>query len=130
MIIEVFRVEGNKIALNKHKLTVRFYTDVEKTSYEDRELYLNDEELTEWKTQLIPKHQLYELVSEEELDTPEYAWMEGIEINPETDRVKQIEQIASYGSLEAYQASLQETRDEYLLDLEYRISAMELGLNE
>lgn len=128
MIIELFRVEGNKITLNKHKLIVRFYADVEKSSYEDRVLYLNDEELTEWKTQLIPKHQLYELISEEKLDTAEYAWMEGIEINPEADRAKQIEQIASYGSIEAYEASLPETDDAFKLDIDYRLSKLELGI--
>lgn len=129
MNIELFRVEDNKILLNKYKLTIRFYNDTEKDSYIDKDLYLNDEEYTEWKTQLIPKHQLYELISEEEIDTSEYSWMNGIEVTGR-DRIREISEIAVYGSLEAYQASLPETRDEYLLDLEYLVCMMKLGISE
>lgn len=129
MDIRMLKVEKGKIGLNKYKLTLRCYHSLEKDTYTDDIMYLDDDGLHEWKVNRIPKHQLLELVSEEELDTSEYAWMEGIELKT-SDRAKEIAEIAAYGSLEAYQAGLQETRDEYLLDLECRVSMMELGLNE
>lgn len=129
MNVNIFTVKENKIELNKYKLLVRFYDNVEKTLYQERELYLDEEGYVEWTTQLIPKHQLYELISAEEIDDSEYSWMNGIEITGK-DRIREISEIAAYGSLEAYQASLPEVRDAYLLDLEYRVCMMELGVNE
>lgn len=127
MNVNVFTVKDGKIELNKYKLVVRFYDTVEKASYQDRELYLDEEGYTEWTTQLIPKHQLYELLSTEEIDDTEYSWMNGIEITG-SDRVKKIEEIASYGSLEAYQASLPEYMDEFMLDMECRMAMVEMGI--
>lgn len=128
MNIHIFRVENNRIKLNKYKLVVRLYDDLSKKSYRDNELYLSDSELTEWETQLIPKHQLYELISKEVIDSSLYEWMNDIELKT-SDRGKEIAEIAAYGSKEAYEASLPEFTDNYILDLENRVSLMELGLN-
>lgn len=128
MNIHIFRVENNRIKVNKYKLVVRLYDDLSKKSYRDNELYLNDTELIEWETQLIPKHQLYELISKEVIDSSLYEWMNDIELKT-SDREKEIAEIAAYGSKEAYEASLPEFADNYMLDLECRVSLMELGLN-
>lgn len=127
-VATVYELNG-KIAFYKYKLTIRHYEGIEKNEYSDKSYYVDEIGAEEWEVNLIPKHQLLELIAKEELDTSEYAWMEGIELKTE-DTAREIAEIASYGSLEAYQASLQETRDEYLLDLECRVSMMELGLNE
>lgn len=124
-----FFVKDGKIALNKYVIIVRNYHDLKKEEYSDIPHYVDAEGANELEVNLIPKHQLMEFVSKTELDNSGYEWMEGLEVSGD-NVISKIAEIASYGSLEAYQASLQETRDEYLLELEYRISMMELGLNE
>ena len=123
-ILNNFYIEDNKIHLNKYKLVVRDYKTLEKT---DRTYYVNEAAMKEWTEQLVPKHQLLELISKENLNTSEYSWMEGIALRTD-NHWKEIEGIASYGSMEAYEASLPEFTDEYLLDLDCRISAVELGI--
>lgn len=127
-ILNNFWIDGeNRIRLNKRVIVVRDYKTVEKTDYDETTYYVNDESYKEWTEQLIPKHQLYELISDEPLDTSAVAWMDGIELRTD-NHAKEIAQIAAYGSMEAYTASLDEARDEYLLDLDCRISAVELGI--
>lgn len=126
--INFFYEHEGVIHLNKWKVIVRCYYDINKTDFADDTYYLNDEGLRELVEQDIEKHQLLELVSKEEISLSEYSWLEGISLK--TDNfTKEIEEIASYGSLEAYQASLPEFADNYMLELESRVSIMELGLN-
>ena len=54
--------------------------------------------------------------------------MEGIELRT-ADPQKEIADIVSYGSIEAYKASLPQAQDEFNLDMDYRMSKMELGLS-
>lgn len=127
-VIDNFYIDSdNKIQLNTYKMVIRDYKTVEKTDYTDSTYYMNDDRVKEWTEQLIPKHQLLELVSQEALDTSAYAWMAGIELVTD-NHPKEIEQIASYGSYEAYVASLSETQDAFNLDVDYRLSKMELGI--
>lgn len=128
MNTDIFYVKDNKIGLNTHKVTVRHYLTINKENYVDETQYVNSEGLKEIEVNFVPKHQLYEIVLKEELDTSEYLWMEGIELRT-SNRSEEISEIASYGSLEAYEASLPEVRDEYLLSLDCRVSMMELGIN-
>lgn len=117
----------NRIRLNTRVIVVRDYKTTERTDYDDTTYYVNDEAYKEWTGQLIPKHQLYELISDESLDTGKYTWMDGIQLRTD-NHAKEIAQIAAYGSMDAYNASSDEARDEYLLDLDCRISAVELGI--
>ena len=127
-LLNNFYVDGdNRIRLNKRVIVVRDYKTTEKTDYDERTYYVNDDAYKEWTEQLIPKHQLNELISDEPLDTSEVAWMDGVKLRTD-NHPKEIAQIAAYGSLDAYNASLDESRDEYLLDLDCRISAVELGI--
>lgn len=128
MNIQLFKVEAGKIGLNKYKITLRHYTSLEKKDYTDEELYLDDDGLYEYEVNFVPKHKLLEIVEKVELDTSEYAWMDGIEIDPDCDRAKRIAEIASYGSVEAYQASLPEAADDFRIDTDYRLSKLELGI--
>ena len=52
--------------------------------------------------------------------------MEGIELKTQ-DFNREIEEIASYGSLEAYQASLPEYVDDFML-MECRMTMVEMGI--
>ena len=116
-----------EIHLNKYKIVVRYYDSVEKQTYEDVTMFLNDEGLKDMKEQHIAKHQLLELISEEVIDTSDYEWMEGLPIQSDNP-IKEIEEIYNYGSKEAYEASLPQAQDEFNLDMDYRMSKMELGL--
>ena len=107
------------IHLNKYKIVVRYYDSVEKQTYEDVTMFM--------KEQHIAKHQLLELISEEVIDTSDYEWMEGLPIQSDNP-IKEIEEIYNYGSKEAYEASLPQAQDEFNLDMDYRMSKMELGL--
>ena len=113
--------------LNKYKIVVRYYDSVEKQTYEDVTMLLNDEGLKDMKEQHIAKHQLLELISEEVIDTSDYEWMEGLPLQSDNP-IKEIEEIYNYGSKEAYEASLPQAQDEFNLDMDYRMSKMELGL--
>ena len=113
--------------LNKYKIVVRYYDSVEKQTYEDVTMFLNDEGLKDMKEQHIAKHQLLELISEKVIDTSDYEWMEGLPIQSDNP-IKEIEEIYNYGSKEAYEASLPQAQDEFNLDMDYRMSKMELGL--
>ena len=115
------------IHLNKYKIVVRYYDSVEKQTYEDVTMFLNDVGLKDMKEQHIAKHQLLELISEEVIDTSDYEWMEGLPIQSDNP-IKEIEEIYNYGSKEAYEASLPQAQDEFNLDMDYRMSKMELGL--
>jgi hypothetical protein len=115
------------IHLNKYKIVVRYYDSVEKQTYEDVTMFLNDEGLKDMKEQHIAKHQLLELISEEVIDTSDYEWMEGLPLQSDNP-IKEIEEIYNYGSKEAYEASLPQAQDEFNLDMDYRMSKMELGL--
>lgn len=113
--------------LNNYKIVVRYYDSVEKQTYEDVTMFLNDEGLKDMKEQHIAKHQLLELISEEVIDTSDYEWMEGLPLQSDNP-IKEIEEIYNYGSKEAYEASLPQAQDEFNLDMDYRMSKMELGL--
>ena len=113
--------------LNKYKIVVRYYDSVEKQTYEDVTMFLNDEGLKDMKEQHIAKHQLLELISEEVIDTSDYEWMEGLPLQNDNP-IKEIEEFYNYGSKEAYEASLPQAQDEFNLDMDYRMSKMELGL--
>ena len=56
-----------------------------------------------------------------------YTWMEGIKLRTD-DPYTELAEIVKYGSKEAYEASLPEAQDEFNLDMDYRMSKMELGL--
>lgn len=125
-INSVYSLNG-KIALYKYRLVVRHYSNLEKTKYADAEYFCTDEGAEELKL-TISKHQLLSLVTEEEIDTSDYAWLEGITLTQE-NIAKEIADIYNYGSLEAYEASLPAATDEYLLALETEIALMRLGIS-
>ena len=120
-IIDNFSIINNQICLNSYKLVIRHYKDIDKKEFVDKDYYVNDDRLIELETQIIPKHQLLELISKVKLD------MSGLEVKTQ-DFNKEINEIASYGSKEAYEASLPQAQDEFNLDMDYRMSKMELGL--
>ena len=55
--------------------------------------------------------------------------MSGLEVKTQ-DFNKEINEIASYGSKEAYEASLPEYTDEFMLDVDVRVAMLEMGVTE
>lgn len=132
MDTNIFYIKDDKIYFNTHKVTIRHYSlngeDVDENTYTDDVQYVNDEGLNELEVNYVPKHKLLEIVSKETINPGIYSWMEGIAINANENISEQIKDIASYGSLEAYRASLPESADDFRLDVDYRLSKLELGL--
>ena len=127
-ILNNFRVTNdNKITLNKYQVVLRRYTALDKSEFEDDIRYLTEEEAHELEVNVVPKHQLLEIISKTELDNTQYSYMEGITLKTQ-DFNREIAEIAAYGSKEAYEASLPQAQDEFNLDMDYRMSKMELGL--
>lgn len=127
-ILNNFRVTNdNKIILNKYQVVLRRYTVLDKSEFEDDIRYLTEEEAHELEVNVVPKHQLLEIISKTELDNAQYSYMEGI--TPKTqDFNSEIVEIASYGSKEAYEASLPEYMDDFMLDMECRMAMIEMGI--
>ena len=74
-IIDNFSIINNKICLNSYKLVIRHYKDIDKKEFVDKDYYVNDDRLIELETQIIPKHQLLELISKVKLDNEQYSYM-------------------------------------------------------
>ena len=115
-IIDNFSIINNQICLNSYKLVIRHYKDIDKKEFVDKDYYVNDDRLIELETQIIPKHQLLELISKVKLDNEQYSYMSGLEVKTQDF------------NKEAYEASLPQAQDEFNLDMDYRMSKMELGL--
>lgn len=127
-VLNNFRVTNNgKISLNKYQVVLRRYTVLDKSEFEDDTRYLTKEETHELEVNVVPKHQLLEIISKTELDNSQYSYMEGIELKTQ-DFNREIAEIASYGSKEAYEASLPEYVDDFMLDMECRMAMIEMGI--
>ena len=127
-ILDHFYIDdNNRIQLNTHMIVVRNYDTIEKSSHTDTTYYVNDAGYKEWTEQLIPQHQLNELIDDELIENADYQWMVDIKLRT-TEPWREIQEIVGYGSYEAYEASLSESRDEYLLDLDSRLAALELEI--
>lgn len=128
MNIRLLNVENGVIGLNTHKIIVGHINPaVDGEIVSEETLYVNDDGYKEWTEQQIAKHKLLTLVSDEPLDTSEYEWMDGIKLRTD-NHVKEIQEIAACGSLEAYEASLPESRDAFEVETDYRLSMLELGI--
>ena len=126
-LLDNFTAKGGKIHLNAYEIIVRYYKNSEKETYTDKTYYADEEQANELETDIVPKHQLMEIISKTKLDNERFAYMEGITLKTQ-DFTKEIAEIASYGSLEAYEASLPESQDAFNMDIDYRISKIELGI--
>ncbi|MCC8067709.1 MAG: hypothetical protein LIO59_00305 [Oscillospiraceae bacterium] len=135
MDLERFYVENNTIQLWDVKITERNHAlsyldeDSDEDNYQDVYKYYKAEDVDGYLEQYVAKHKLLEVVATEEYDNSEYEWMAGIELRTD-DPNTEIRKIYSYGSVEAYEASLEEAADTYMTDLDYRLSILELGLND
>lgn len=128
--LERFRAVDNKIRLNKYVAIVRNYFTADKDKYGISKYYLlNEDEVERLKSNYINKHKRLELQEVDEIDNTNYEWMEGIEINKDDIiNEEKLKSIYSYGSKEAYQASLSESVDTMLLNMQLDIAKIKLGI--
>lgn len=127
--MERFYADNGKLAIKSHKITMRRYTDLEKSDYQTYVEYVTDDELTEWTVNFVPKHALWEVVSVEDYDNSAYEWAEGITLRT-NNYEQEIKDIIACGSIEAYEASLPEAQNELMLDMGVEIAMLKLGINE
>lgn len=90
--------------------------------------YLNQNEVDSYKRDFVDKHKLLSVQNVEELDNP-YKWAEGIVLRTD-DPCTELAEIVKYGSKEAYEASLPEYTDEFMLDIDVRVAMLEMGITE
>lgn len=130
--MERIKIEDGKIAVVKHHAFIReYYNPVflpEDTTGITREHYLTDAEWKEWSEQQIPKHKRYELISHEDIDVSAYAWADGVDVSGAADPMFTANEMIKYRSREEYEASLPESQAEYQIDMDYRLSKLELGI--
>jgi len=92
------------------------------------EYFLDEKESDSYKTDYVDKHKLLSIQNVEKLDNP-YTWMEGIKLRTD-DPYTELAEIVKYGSKEAYEASLPEYTDEFMLDIDVRVAMLEMGVTE
>lgn len=124
--MELLRIENGVIAPIKHHAVIR--ETYRCGEHIDHEHYLTDSEWKEWSEQQIPKHERYELISHENMDISAYAWVDGADVSGAVDPKHTANEMAKFTSREEYEASLPENQAEYQLDLDYRLSKLELGI--
>lgn len=90
--------------------------------------FRNETEVRLFKSNFVDKHMLMSIQSTEKLNNP-YTWLEGIKLRT-NDPCTEIAEIVKYGSKEAYEASLPEYTDEFMLDIDVRVAMLEMGITE
>lgn len=126
-----YKIRDGKIQIQKYKVVVYVYDgdDFEKDSYYEMILFAaSDEDLEALKTAYINKHRRYVIHDIINIGQDDYMWMNGIEVSDsEINEVKFVNDIANMGE-EGYKTSLVTTQEDYMADLDYRLSLIELGL--
>lgn len=124
--IEYLKAKNNKVEVAKYKVVTRRYLDFEKTIESFMVDSMTEEEYIDHRDNYVAKHKLFDIVELEELDTSNYNWVTEITLPDNTG--DSLEKIALCNSKEEYEASLEQNKDLYLLDIEERISLLELGI--
>ncbi len=124
--MSIFKIENGKIALVKHKVIIQ--EEHYPNEFINHTHYLTDSWWKEWSEQLIPKHKKYELISHEDIDISDYAWVDGADVSQSADPLLLAQEMVKYNSKEEYETSLPSCQLNYQCDLDYRISKLELGI--
>lgn len=135
-IYKYFKVDGNTVKCQEYLVVLKVLKSrdfLNKPLCDDPENYFieehsfqNEKEVELFKSNFVDKHMLMSIQSIERLNNP-YTWIEGVELRTQ-DPCTELAEIVKYGSKEAYEASLPQAQDEFNLDMDYRMSKMELGL--
>lgn len=128
-------IEDGKIRVYKYQCT---YIDKSNSASKELNVYLAENgtsnlvnnTVEKFKVDYIDKHALLEITNVESIDISDIEWLEGISIDEDYKSTpnKYIEYLLSIGK-EAYEQSLVSTPEDYMTDLDYRLSLIEMGLN-
>ena len=157
--LDRFFIEDNKIRIYKYKCTytqqVWDYSNLEKSNTGNEEKTIDNEfkfstrtlvPITHtifladssnipnntpesFKRDYIDKHSKLDIVSIEPLDVSDIDWMDGIPVDKSYQMNSDyIEYLLNIGK-ESYNKLLTSTVEDYMTDLDYRLSLIEMGLN-
>lgn len=137
-IYKYFKVDGNAVKCQEYLVVLKVLKSrdfLSKPLCDDPENYFteehsfqNENEIELFKSNFVNKHMLISVQSIEKLNNP-YTWLDGVELRTK-DPCTEIAEIVKYGSKEAYEASLPEYTDEFMLDVDVRLSMLEMGITE
>lgn len=140
MDMNKFFEENGKIRISDYKVTVKHKTDdyllaanpEEQDSYFEywycaKESDIPNKSLESFENDYIAKHKLLSVESAEELDNSDVAWIEGIELPKQTVLSDYVTELINMGE-DGYKLSLASATENYLLDLDCRLSMIELGV--
>lgn len=130
----LFQLEDGIIKISRYKVTYyqHFGSYVEGVDADESTLneryFKTAEDAQGFVDRYLAKHKALEYVETIELDTSLYEWLDGIEI-PVNYTCAQtfIDELIAMGE-EEYNLSLTTTTEDYLFNLDYRLSLVELGL--
>lgn len=138
--MEKFFVENGKIRISDYKVTVKHKTDdyLKEATPEEQDSYLEywycakesdipNKSLKSFEDDYISKHKLLSIESVEELDNSNVAWIEGIELPKQTVLSDYVTELIEMGK-DGYELLLASATENYLLDLDCRLSMIELGV--
>lgn len=138
--MEKFFIENGKIRISDYKVTVKHKTDdylkeanpEEKDSffeywYCSKESKIPNKSLESFKNDYIAKHKLLSIESIEKFDNSDIAWIEGIELPKQTALSDYVAELINMGK-DGYDLLLASATENYLLDLDCRLSMIELGV--
>lgn len=137
-IYKYFKVDGNTVKCQEYLVFLKVLKSrdfLNKPLCDDPENYFieehsfrNETEVRLFKSNFVDKHMLMSIRSTERLNNP-YTWLEGIKLRT-NDPCTEIAEIVKYGSRKAYEASLPEYTDEFMLDIDVRVAMLEMGITE
>lgn len=132
----LFQIENRIIHVSKYKVVYKQFYESYVSGVEADETTLNEryftsrEEAEKFVTNYLNKHKALEYIETVAVDTSNYNWIDSIEVPKEyTCPQDYIDELLAMGE-EEYKISLTTTTDNYLLDLDCRLSMIELGVTE
>jgi len=128
-------IKDNIIRIYKFVVIYNVYTkdygkEISKDYTEFSSKFITRDDADNYVIDYLNKHMIYEYVKTEAIDTSEYEWIDGIEIPEEfkSNAYEYINKLLEEGE-EMYKLFIQNSIENYLINNDYRITAIELGLN-
>ena len=134
---QLFQIENdNIIRVSRYKVTYYQHFNSYIEGVEPDESTVNDryfisvEDADGFVNDYLAKHKALEYIGTTKIDTSSYEWVDGVEIPSEYQYAQDyIDELLAMGE-EEYKISLTTTTEDYLLDLDCRLSMIELGVTE
>lgn len=130
----LYQIENGIIKISRYKVIYRQYYDsyvngVDADEPTSNERYFkNADDAQGFVERYLSKHKALEYVETKEIDTSKYDWIDGIEIPSGYSCAQDyIDELLEMGE-DGYELLLASATENYLLDLDCRLSMIELGV--